>query len=103
MSISESLLMAVLGMGVVFLALFSLYLIINIMTAIVRRVQSRKANPADAPAAAVSAAAAPAPAADLGVTLIGTTPKEAACIMAIVSDESGIPLNQLRFISIKAI
>ena len=38
-----------------------------------------------------------------GVTLIGTTPKEAACIMAIVSDESGIPLNQLRFISIKAI
>ncbi|MBQ3137371.1 MAG: hypothetical protein IJB74_07820 [Clostridia bacterium] len=53
--------------------------------------------------AAVQAPAAPAvtPAVYTGPILTGVEEKEAAVIMAIVSDKTGIPLEKLKFESIK--
>ena len=48
-------------------------------------------------------AAAPAPAPAPQVKLEGVSEVEAACVMAIVSHETGIPLDQLVFKSIKAV
>ena len=48
-------------------------------------------------------AAAPAPAPVPQVKLEGVSEVEAACVMAIVSHETGIPLDQLVFKSIKAV
>ena len=50
-----------------------------------------------APAAPAPAAAAPQ------VVLEGVDETQAACVMAIVSHETGIPLDQLVFKSIKAV
>ena len=58
--------------------------------------------PAAVPAAAVPAAPA-APAAVPQVVLEGIDETQAACVMAIVSHETGIPLDQLVFKSIKAV
>ena len=54
---------------------------------------------AAAPVAAPAAAPAPVP----QVKLEGVSEVEAACVMAIVSHETGIPLDQLVFKSIKAV
>ena len=54
---------------------------------------------APAPKAAPAAAPVPAP----QVKLEGVSEVEAACVMAIVSHETGIPLDQLVFKSIKAV
>ena len=51
---------------------------------------------------AVPTGAAPAPAAPQ-VVLEGIDDTQAACVMAIVSHETGIPLDQLVFKSIKAV
>ena len=62
--------------------------------------------PAAAPVAAAPAAPAPAPAAPGSagpVKLYDTPPKTAAMIMAIVANQMGKPLNELRFISIKEV
>lgn len=48
-----------------------------------------------------SAPAAPAAAEKPEVKLVNVTDEEAAMIMAIVSNESGIPLNHLKFNSIR--
>ena len=58
---------------------------------------------APAPAAAPKAAPAAAPAPVPQVKLEGVSEVEAACVMAIVSHETGIPLDQLVFKSIKAV
>ena len=59
----------------------------------------------DSVSAAAPAAAAPAaaPAPVPQVKLEGVSEVEAACVMAIVSHETGIPLDQLVFKSIKAV
>ena len=59
------------------------------------------AAPAAAPAAPVEAPAAPGSAGP--VKLYDTPPKTAAMIMAIVANQMGKPLNELRFISIKEV
>ena len=53
--------------------------------------------------APVAAAPAAAPAPVPQVKLEGVSEVEAACVMAIVSHETGIPLDQLVFKSIKAV
>lgn len=63
-----------------------------------------KKHVAEAPAAGAPApAAAPAVTAPVytGPVLEGVSDKEAAVIMAIVSDKTGIPLNRLKFKSIR--
>ena len=74
---------------------------------IMGRIMAKK----QAPAPAAAAPAAPAPAAPKAkapgsaghVDLHGVEPKTAAMLMAIVADEMGKPLSELRFISIKAL
>ena len=61
-------------------------------------------KPAAKPAAKAAAPApAPVPAAPTAVVLEGIDETQAACVMAIVSHETGIPLDELVFKSIKAV
>lgn len=104
-SIGGALLTGLLGYVVVF---FGLYLLMAVVI-ILGKVMSAKAAQAAAPAAAAPAAAPAAPAAPPApgsagkLKLYDTPDKEAAMIMAIVANQMGRPLNELRFISIKEV
>ena len=70
---------------------------------IMKAVNAKKpASPVEAPAPAAAPAPVSAPV-YTGPVLEGVEEKEAAVIMAIVSDKSGIPLERLNFRSIKLI
>ena len=98
---------ALLGYAVVF---FGLVLLMGVI-AVFGKIMAQKKKPAPAPAAAAPAAPAapaPAPGSTKGVCmgnrvceLYNVDDKTAAMIMAIVADETKIPLGELRFISIK--
>ena len=103
---------ALLGYAVVFFGLILLMIIITVMGKIfVAQASKKKADEATAPAAPaaapVAAPAAAEPVAAPGsagpVKLYDTPPKTAAMIMAIVANQMGKPLNELRFISIKEV
>lgn len=104
MSVFEALLDALFVMAVVFGVLAVLYLLIIVNSAIFRK--GKKSAPSAVTETAGGAAASPigAPAADLSagkLKLQDVDEKTAAMIMAIVSDESGIPLSELCFKSIR--
>ena len=100
---------ALLGYAVVFFGLILLMIVITIMgkfftakeKATVKTAEAAPAAPVAAPAAPVEAPAAPGSAGP--VKLYDTPPKTAAMIMAIVANQMGKPLNELRFISIKEV
>ena len=102
---------ALLGYAVVFFGLILLMIVITIMgkffTAKAKApAKKTEAAPAAAPVAAAPAAPVEAPAAPGSagpVKLYDTPPKTAAMIMAIVANQMGKPLNELRFISIKEV
>ena len=102
---------ALLGYAVVFFGLILLMIVITIMgkffTAKAKKPAKAEAPaPAAAPVAAAPAAPVAAPAAPGSagpVKLYDTPPKTAAMIMAIVANQMGKPLNELRFISIKEV
>ena len=104
-TIGGALLTGLLGYVVVFFGLFLLMAVVIILG----KVMSAKAAQAAAPAAAAPAAAPAAPAAPPApgsagkLKLYDTPDKEAAMIMAIVANQMGRPLNELRFISIKEV
>ena len=97
---------AILGYLVVFFGLVLLMLVVMLMS---KKFIAEQKKAAAAVAAAPAAAApvevkkpeAPGTAGEL--KLYDTDPKDAAMIMAIVSDTLGKPINQLRFISIKEV
>ena len=102
---------ALLGYAVVF---FGLILLMIVVIAMGKAFTAKSAKPAAAPAAPaaapaataapVAAAEAPAAPGSAGpVKLYDTPPKTAAMIMAIVANQMGKPLNELRFISIKEV
>ena len=93
---ADALLYSLIGIGIVFAVLLVLIIVITVMSAILKNKKS------DEP---VSAAAAPAEAnGSCGeISTFDVPDKTAAMIMAIVADETGIPLNRLRFISIREI
>ena len=99
----------ILGYGVVFLGLLMLMAIVYIMGAIFKAKAKRAAAvaaPAAKAAAPVSAPvieAKPAPGSAGEVKCFDVPDKEAAMIMAIVADQMGKPLNELRFKSIKEV
>ena len=102
MTIADALLYSLLGVAVVFFALILLILIITIMNLF--RKKEEKAAPAAAPAAAAPAVAAEpeyAPGTAGELKLYDTDERVAAMLMAIVADELGAPLNELRFKSIR--
>lgn len=117
-TIAEALNVSVTGFVVVLLILALLAVLVLLLSKGVRAVEGSakkkksapkaKAEkaPAKAPAATVSAPAATALPANCStgqLDLYDVDEKTAAVIMAIVSHESGIPLNRLQFKSIKAI
>ena len=113
-SLGNAAIVAVLGYAVVFFGLVLLMVVITIMGKlfIAKDAKSKAkaetaaaamatAAPAAAPVAAAEAPAAPGSAGP--VKLYDTPPKTAAMIMAIVANQMGKPLNELRFISIKEV
>lgn len=105
MGITETLGYSVLGISIVFLMLIILMGIIVVMGKMMAK-KSAPAAPAAAPAPAPKAPEVPkekAPGTAGSIDLHSVEPRTAAMIMAIVADEMGKPLNELRFISIKEI
>ena len=114
-SIANAGIVAVLGYAVVFFGLILLMLVVTAMgKAFMAKDAKAKAAPAPKAAAAAAPAAAPVsavadPTADAApgtagqLKLYDTPPKTAAMIMAIVANQLGKPLNELRFISIKEV
>ena len=111
--ITDAAIVAVLGYAVVFFGLILLMCVVIVMGKIFIA-KDKKA--AEKGAEAVKAAAAPVaeavvPAAPAAVApgsagqlkLYDVPPKTAAMIMAIVANQMGKPLNELRFISIKEV
>lgn len=96
---------ALLGYGVVFVGLILLMAVVTIMG---KAMAAKKAAPAvAAPGSAAPAAAAkdgPAAPGSAGkIALHDVSDKDAAMLMAIVADNLGKPVNELRFKSIKEV
>ena len=113
-SIVNAAIVAVLGYAVVFFGLILLMLVVMAMgKAFMAKDAKVKEAPKAAPAAASAAAVDISPVADPTsdaapgtagqLKLYDTPPKTAAMIMAIVANQMGKPLNELRFISIKEV
>ena len=114
-SILNAGIVAVLGYAVVFFGLILLMLVIMAMGKFFMAQEKKPAAKKEtaAPAAAAPVVAAPAaapvvtgdaaPGSAGPVKLYDTPPKTAAMIMAIVANQMGKPLNELRFISIKEV
>ena len=105
-SILDALMIALSGIVIVLLMLALLWGVIAVISRVMGVLEKHTAHPASVSAAAPAAAApaaAPAPAPVPQVKLEGVSEVEAACVMAIVSHETGIPLDQLVFKSIKAV
>ncbi len=104
--IPETLGYSVLGLAVVFLMLIILMAIIKVMGKVLEEKKAPaapKAAAAPTPAAAPAVPKAVAPGSAGSIDLHSVEPKTAAMIMAIVADELGAPINELRFISIREI
>ena len=103
----ESFLIALSGIVIVFLMLAVLCLFIPVISRIVQFFEARSAKQQEAPQPAPPVAPMPAALAGAAytgeVTLIDVDEKTAACIMAIVSHETGIPLSELIFKTIRAL
>lgn len=105
-SVLDALMIALSGIVIVFIMLALLWGVIAVISRVMGALEKHTAHPASVSAAAPAAAApaaAPAPAPAPQVKLEGVSEVEAACVMAIVSHETGIPLDQLVFKSIKAV
>ena len=114
LSLLDALMVALSGFVIVFIMLAVLWGIIMLVSRAVTGVERSPAaapapvapqsTPAPIPVSAPAAApAAPAVQTPPQVVLEGVSEPEAACVMAIVSHETGIPLDELVFKSIKAV
>ena len=108
LSIAEAGVTALLGYAVVFMGLIALMIVVTLLG---KAFTMKKKKETAAPAAAAPETAAPAAVADQPAApgtagelkLHDVPPKTAAMLMAIVADETGKPLNELRFTSIKEV
>ena len=119
--VGEALLIALCGFVTVFLLLLFLIVVIKLISAAVRTLPAISAffqkllpgkDKSAAPTEQATAPAAPAPAKeeekpskpwDGKLQLIDVDEETAACIMAIISDETDIPLDELQFRRIQAL
>ena len=114
-SMANAGIVALLGYSVVFFGLILLMCVITVMGKIfvakdkkaAEKAAAAKAGIAAEPVAAAPVAApvvaAPAPGTAGQLKLHDVPPKTAAMLMAIVANQMGKPLNELRFISIKEV
>lgn len=105
MSISDSLLVALILMSIVFLVLVALCLLVKFETAIISSIgKKNNINREQNKVAEKSFSNSITEEISQGeLTLIGVDEETAAMVMAITSDELKIPLNELQFKSIKAL
>ncbi|MBR1757699.1 MAG: OadG family protein [Lachnospiraceae bacterium] len=109
LGLGDAFLKAILGYAVVFIGLILLMVVIiivgKIMVASTKRkaAAEEKAAPVETVKAAPEAPKKTAPGSAGECKLYDTDPKVAAMIMAIVADQMGKPLNELRFKSIKEV
>lgn len=108
LGVGESLLIALSGFLTVFCMLLFLILIIKIISFAVTKIEGTGKAAAPAPSSAPAAPAAkaeekPAKPWDGKLQLIDCDEETAACIMAIISDETDIPLDELQFRRIAAL
>jgi len=104
LTLGKALIIAVIGILVVFVILGIIALFIVALGKLFGALEAKKkaATASDIPAQTNAAPAAPAPV-KAEVKLIDVSEEEAAIIMAIVSDRSGIPLSHLKFNTIKPV
>lgn len=112
LSAVDGAMIAVSGFLTVFIMLLLLICVVMVVSKVVGMVESAVGGKS-APASAAAPASAPAPAAakpeepstpwDGKLQLIDCDEETAACIMAIISDETDIPLDELQFRRIKAL
>lgn len=118
--VGEALLIALCGFVTVFLLLIFLIVVIKIISAVVRTLpaisaffdrmfhkggdeSAATATQAPAPAAPAKEEEKPSKPWDGKLQLIDVDEETAACIMAIISDETDIPLDELQFRRIQAL
>lgn len=104
MTMSRTLLISFVGFMIVFLILGILAIFVKSMGKVFDGInEKKKPQPMPAKAAAPAAAGTPLPEnqSEGSIELVDVTEEEAAVVMAVVSHQSGIPLNRLRFNSIK--
>lgn len=99
MTTGRSLLISLIGFIIVFSVLGVIALFVKAMGAFFDA-KNKNAKP-ETENSVAAAPAAPAAPAYTGPELVDVEEPEAAVIMALVSDKSGIPLNRLKFNSIK--
>jgi len=117
LEVGQAAVLDLLGYAVVFFGLILLMCVVIVMGKIFiakdKKAAAKGAAAAKAAAPAAAPVAAPAPAAPAApvaapgsagqLKLYDVPPKTAAMIMAIVANQMGKPLNELRFISIKEV
>lgn len=107
MSKIEALLLSLVGLALVIVVLFALMWVIKLMSACfsAKKAEETSAVAKEKPVVAEKVAVINKPStAPVGqLTLIRTSERDAALIMAIVADGLDVPLNQLRFLSIKQV
>jgi Na+-transporting methylmalonyl-CoA/oxaloacetate decarboxylase gamma subunit len=115
MTVAESLLVTILGIGVVFIVLIILNVMIKGLSVLAISVDKRAArmaavvqgpapaSPARAGMGAPDGAIAAYPGTGPGVRLYDIDVKTAAMVMAVVAHQTSIPIGELRFRSIRAV
>ena len=107
LTIGDAAVIALLGYGVVFLGIVALMCVVMVMGKIFVSLENKKK--AELAASVVPVEPVPeqpkpvAPGAAGELKLHDVEPKTAAMLMAIVANQMGKPLNELRFISIKEV
>lgn len=103
-SVGTAGIVGLLGYLVVFFGLILLMLVVMIMASVfIRKAKKNAEAPAPAEEEAVKETAPVAPGSAGELKLYNTDPRDAAMIMAIVADQLGKPINELRFKSIKEV
>ena len=103
-TIIQSLGYSLLGFSIVFAALIALWGVIGIMAKFFAAKEAKAKAAAPAPAAAAPAKeAVPAPGTAGEMKMFDVPDRQAALAMAIVADQLKVPLNELRFKSIKEV
>lgn len=114
-TIGDSLLIALVGIAVVLIELALLAVIIMLLSKAIRLLEHTGARdnkaavqPVETPQvipiqAAPAAVTAPPAVIENGILLVDTDEQTAAMLMAIVSDQTGIPLERLHFQSIRQV
>ncbi len=107
MSIADSLSVSVFGFAIVFIVLIALAYLLKAQSGIFRNISGEKEAKAEPgrqePESPVNTACQDMGPSSGELKLVGVDEKTAAIIMAIVSEQSDIPLSELQFKTIRAL